>query len=35
MYEVEGTANGKEYEIEITAEGEVLKIEEEEADDDD
>ena len=30
VYEVEGVANGKEYEIEITAEGQVIEVEEEE-----
>ena len=37
VYEIEGRANGIEYEIEVTAEGEVLEIEKEgeEEDDDD
>ncbi|MHC4170276.1 MAG: PepSY domain-containing protein, partial [Planctomycetota bacterium] len=35
VYDIEGTANGKEYTIEVTAEGEVLEVEEETADDDD
>ena len=29
VYDIEGTANGKEYTIEVTAEGEVLEVEEE------
>ncbi|MHC4704743.1 MAG: PepSY domain-containing protein [Planctomycetota bacterium] len=35
VYDIEGTANGKEYTIEVTAEGEVLEVEEETEDDDD
>lgn len=39
VYDVEGEANGKEYELEITADGKVLEVESEdddsEADDDD
>lgn len=35
VYELVGVANGKEYEIEVTAEGEVLEVEEEDEDDDD
>ncbi len=34
VYEIEGHVNGKEYEIEVTAEGEVLEIEQEDADED-
>jgi uncharacterized membrane protein YkoI len=34
VYDIEGTANGKEYTIEVTAEGEVLEVEEETEDDD-
>ena len=33
-YEVEGKANGKEYEIKITPEGKVLKVEQDDDDDD-
>jgi len=33
-YEVEGTANGKEYEIEVTPEGKVIKTEEDKDDED-
>ena len=32
IYDIEGTANGKEYSIEVTAEGEVLEVEEERED---
>ncbi len=35
VYDIEGTANGKEYTIEVTAEGDVLEVEEETEDDDD
>ncbi|MHC4627080.1 MAG: PepSY domain-containing protein [Planctomycetota bacterium] len=35
VYDIEGTANGKEYTIEVTADGEVLEVEEETEDDDD
>jgi hypothetical protein len=35
VYELEGTANGKEYEIEVSADGKVLEIEEDDEDDDD
>ena len=35
VYDIEGTANGKEYTIEVTAEGEVLEVEEETEEDDD
>jgi uncharacterized membrane protein YkoI len=34
VYELEGVADGKEYEIEVTAEGEVLEVEEAGDDDD-
>jgi len=34
LYDIEGTANGKEYSIEVTAEGKVLEVEEETEDDD-
>ena len=34
VYDIEGTANCKEYTIEVTAEGEVLEVEEETEDDD-
>jgi uncharacterized membrane protein YkoI len=33
VYDIEGSANGKEYAIEVTAEGEVLEVEEETEDD--
>lgn len=35
IYELEGKANGKEYELEITERGKVLKVEEEKDDDND
>jgi uncharacterized membrane protein YkoI len=35
VYDIEGTANGKEYTIEVTPEGEVLEVEGETEDDDD
>ncbi len=35
VYVLEGEAGGKEYEIEVTAEGKVLEVEEETDDDDD
>lgn len=35
VYVVEGEAAGKEYEIEVTADGKVLEVEEETEDDDD
>lgn len=35
VYEIEGTAGGKEYVIEVAADGKVLEVEEEDADDDD
>ena len=35
VYELEGVAKGKEYEIEVTAEGKVLEDEEEDDDDED
>jgi len=35
VYELEGKVDGKEYEIEVTADGQVLEIEEEDEDDDD
>ncbi|MFC1651375.1 PepSY domain-containing protein [Candidatus Latescibacterota bacterium] len=35
IYDLEGVADGKEYEIEVTAEGKVLEVEQEEDDDDD
>jgi len=34
IYELEGEANGTEYEIEVTEDGEVLEVEEDEEDDD-
>ena len=34
VYEVEGMADGQEYEMEITAAGEVLEVEREDGDDD-
>jgi hypothetical protein len=34
VYDIEGTANGREYSIEVTAEGKVLEVEEEAEDDD-
>ena len=33
VYELQGIADGKEYEIEVTAAGKVLKVEEEDEDD--
>jgi len=33
IYEIEGTANGMEYEIEISATGEILEVESEKDDD--
>ena len=35
VYELEGKANGKEYEIKVTAQGKVLEIEDEDEDEDD
>ena len=35
VYELEGTANGIEYEIEVTADGKVLEVEREDDEDDD
>jgi uncharacterized membrane protein YkoI len=35
VYDLEGTANGTEYEIEVTAAGKVLEVEDEDGDDDD
>ena len=35
VYVLEGEANGKEYEIEVTPEGKVLEVEEEDEEDDD
>ena len=35
VYELEGTLNGKEYEIKVSAAGKVLKIEKDDDDDDD
>ncbi len=35
VYSLEGTANGKEYEVEVSAAGKVLEIEEDDDDDDD
>jgi hypothetical protein len=35
VYELEGVLDGKEYEIEVTAEGEVLEVEELDDEDDD
>lgn len=35
VYDMEGTANGVEYEVEVTADGKVLEIEKEGQDDDD
>jgi hypothetical protein len=35
VYDMEGTANGVAYEVEVTADGKVLEIEEEDDDDDD
>ena len=35
VYDIEGAANGKEYTIEVTAEGKVIEVEQETEDDDD
>ncbi len=35
VYDIEGTANGVEYEIEVTADGKVLEVEQEDDDDGD
>ena len=35
IYEFEGTVNGKEYEVEVTAAGEVIEVEDDGDDDDD
>ena len=35
VYEIEGTLDCKEYEIELSSDGKILEIEEEENDDDD